>query len=104
MKDLPEKERRALLNQETGKIAWPDLQTYFARGVLVKVAAELDLVTVADQFIVNDKETIEAWYDKQLIMLAADDCATQWSKQQTVFWAIVVAPWVLVQEIVPVNT
>ena len=35
------------LNLETARIAWADLQVYFARGAAVYVAPELDLVAVA---------------------------------------------------------
>ena len=38
---------RAKLNAETGKLAWKELERHFARGVVVKVAGDLDLVEVA---------------------------------------------------------
>ncbi|MFV2057584.1 MAG: DUF2288 family protein [Thiohalomonadales bacterium] len=99
MKNLPEKERRSLLNQETGKIAWPDLQIYFARGVLINIDSDLDLVTVADKFLMDDKISLEAWFGHARIAHTTDEIATRYALTTTLFWAIVVAPWVLVQEI-----
>lgn len=41
---------RAKLNLETGRMDWRALARHFARGVVVKVAAGLDLVEVASAF------------------------------------------------------
>ena len=38
------------VNLETSKIAWQELQRFFASGAAVFVASELDLVEVAHQF------------------------------------------------------
>ncbi|WP_455208592.1 DUF2288 domain-containing protein [Kaarinaea lacus] len=85
------------LNLETGKISWPELQRYFARGVVIIVAKELDLVEVAQLFSLDRKDQIKDWLSRELIRNATDDDAKQWHNSQQVFWAVAVAPWVLIQ-------
>ncbi|MCG6968721.1 MAG: DUF2288 domain-containing protein [Gammaproteobacteria bacterium] len=86
------------LNRETGQIAWPELQRHFARGVVIVVGPELDLIEVAIKFVKDDKSAIEAWLNSGQISRARDENAHSWAQATTVFWAVVVAPWVLVQE------
>lgn len=85
------------LNLETGKIAWPELQRYFARGVILIVANELDLVEVAQLMTQDSKDKINDWLQRGLIKPATDDDAIEWNQSQQDFWAVVTAPWVLVQ-------
>ena len=40
-------ELKAKLNLETSRICWHELQTYFARGQVVRVSPDLDLLDVA---------------------------------------------------------
>jgi len=54
-------ELRAQLNAETGKLAWKELERHFARGVVIRVAADLDLVEVATAFVRDDKPAVERW-------------------------------------------
>ena len=89
---------REKLNLETGKITWPELQRHFARGVVLKLEPDLDLVDVAVKFVKDDKTAIEAWLNDGSLAHASDEDAKTWAQTTTVFWAVVVAPWVLVQE------
>lgn len=91
---------RQQLNLETGKITWPELQRHFARGVVIKISANLDLVTVAVKFVKDDKLAIETWLQEGSVARCSDQDAQIWSKSNATFWAIVTAPWVLVQECV----
>lgn len=87
------------LNLETGRLHWPELQRYFARGVVVVVNPELDLVETAACFVEDDKAKIETWINQGQITRAHDEHARRWAERESDFWAIVVTPWVLVQEI-----
>lgn len=87
------------LNLETGQISWPELQRYFARGVVIIVANELDLVEVAKQFSLDNKDAVQTWIKDGLVKNASDDDAKQWNDAQQEFWAVVTAPLVLVQPI-----
>ncbi len=49
---------RAKVNLETAQIAWKELQRYFASGVALAVAADLDLVEVAYQMSVDNAAQI----------------------------------------------
>ena len=87
------------LNHETGKLEWKELERHFARGAVIKVDTQLDLVVVATQFTQDNKEQVQAWLDADLISRASSADASSWNEQQSLFWAIVTMPWVLVQEI-----
>ena len=93
-----QQESEALLNAETAKIAWPELERHFARGVVVRVAKNLDLVKAATAMVDDDKEQVERWMKAGLIARATDKDAKRWGKEQPTLWAVVVAPWVVVQE------
>jgi len=87
------------LNQETARINWQELQRYFAKGLLVVVSKELDLVKVAEDISRDQETTIKSYLESERIHRATDDQALQWNENKQDFWAVVIAPWVLVQEI-----
>ena len=97
--ELNDEDLRRKLNLETGRLGWPELQRHFARGVVITLAAEMDLVEVAARFTQDDNSRVEQWLDQGNIWRATDADALRWSSSDPVFWAIVVAPWVLVQEV-----
>ena len=90
---------RDLLNAQTGKLEWPELQRHFARGLVLKVADDLDLVEVAALVVKDDRDTIETWAAGGQVAKVTDEDAKAWEADRPLFWAVVVAPWVLVQEI-----
>ncbi len=92
-------ELRQKLNLETGQLRWSELQRYFARGVVVIVGPELDLIEVAARFAEDDKPAIQKWLEQAQITRAHDEHAKRWAAHEPDFWAVVVTPWVLVQEI-----
>ncbi|VAX14492.1 hypothetical protein MNBD_GAMMA24-870 [hydrothermal vent metagenome] len=86
------------LNLESGEIDWSELQRHFARGVVIAVSPALDLVEAALKFVEDDRDTIENWLAMGQIKRADEEHAHRWNQNNALFWAIVVAPWVLVQE------
>lgn len=92
---------RHKLNSETGKLVWKELERHFARGVVIKVARGLDLVDVALRMSRDDKASIEKWLAGGQIARATTEDAQDWNTRQPTFWAVVAAPWVLVQEVGP---
>ena len=88
-----------LLNAQTGHIAWKELARYFARGLVVTLEKDQDLLKVAETLIDDDADAVKALYEKGLLRRARDEDAIRWQDNDTEFWALVVAPWVLVQEI-----
>ena len=89
---------RAKLNLETAQLGWKELERHFARGDVVKVATGVDLIDAALHIAENDDTTVEAWLADGRIARAAMPDAEDWHVRQPMFWAVVVAPWVLVQE------
>ena len=89
----------AQLNAETGKIEWAELERHFARGAVVKVNATLDLVEVATCMARDDAEAIRGWMADGMVARATEADARTWGERRPLFWAVVAAPWVLVQEI-----
>lgn len=92
---------RAKLNLETAQLAWPELERHFARGDVIKVAPGMDLVDTALHIAENNTATVQAWLAEGRIGRAELADAEDWHARQPMFWAVVVAPWVLVQEVLP---
>lgn len=90
--------KRARLNSETAKIPWLELQRFFAAGKVMRVAAELDLVEVAYAMEQDDVEQVKEWTLASQLEPVSDNQARQWIDGQASLWAVVVKPWVLVQE------
>ena len=88
-----------LLNAHTARIAWPDLVRHFARGVLVCASPGADLLQLATTLVRDDAAEFQAQVDAGRIWRAQDDDARRWNESQPEFWAVVVAPWVVIQEI-----
>lgn len=91
-------ELRARLDAETGRIGWPELERHFARGVLITVAGDLDLIEAALCMVRDDRERLEAWMKTGRVGRATAEQARAWAERGAVFRAVVTAPWVLVQE------
>jgi hypothetical protein len=96
---------RAKVNLETSRIAWKELQRFFASGMAVFVAAELDLVEVAFQFSRDNKAQVERWLLTGKVGKVTDAQAATWVETDAEMWAVVVSPWVLVQVVtlIPVS-
>lgn len=93
----PQEVFRAKVNLETSRIAWKELQRFFASGVAVAVDAELDLVEVAFQFSRDNKAQVERWLLTGKVGKVLDSQAAAWIAADAEMWAVVVSPWVLVQ-------
>lgn len=91
---------RAKVNMETSRIDWRELQKFFASGLAVEVSATLDLVEVALQMSGDNKAQFEQWLSGGMVGKVTDEQAAAWLASNTEVWAVVVSPWVLVQEIV----
>jgi len=93
-------ELRARLNSETGRLTWPELERHFARGAVIRVTTDLDLIDVAAAVADDDKAAVEAWMDAGQIAHPEIDEVKGWVERQPEFWAVVIKPWVMVQEII----
>jgi hypothetical protein len=89
---------REKVNLETSKISWKELQRFFASGSAVFVASSLDLVDVAYQFSIDNKNLVSQWMQNNQVALISDQQAINWAESDAKVWAVVVKPWILVQE------
>jgi len=86
------------LNAQTARIAWTELERHFARGAVIWVAPDLDLVDVAVLVVRDEKSSIEQYMTTGKLVQLTDEQASDWSGREADLWAVVAAPWVLVQE------
>jgi len=56
------------------------------------------LVEVAYQFSIDNKDQVADWLQNSQIGLVSDDQALSWFELDAAVWAVVVKPWILVQE------
>ena len=96
--ELNSEELRQKINLETGSIEWSELVKHFAKGMVVVIGTDLDLIKVAECFAADDQAQVAQWIEEEKISRAQDDDARRWNEHNTEFWSVVVAPWVLVQE------
>lgn len=87
------------LNQQTGKIAWAELQRFFASGAAIYIEPEQDLIQVAVAFENDDATLIAELMNAGKVCKVSDQQANQWLAADVSVWALVVAPWVLVQSV-----
>ncbi len=85
------------INLETSKIAWKELQRFFAAGKAISVDPSLDLIEVALQISQDNKTEVAQWMDNGYVNGVTDEQAKEWLETDASVWAVVVKPWVLVQ-------
>lgn len=94
----PRDMEKAKLNQETSLISWLELQRFFAAGLAINVEKELDLVEVAYQFSTDNKQIVQDWLQAKRVAPVSDRQAEDWFGNNAEVWAVVVKPWILVQD------
>ncbi|NQD93196.1 DUF2288 domain-containing protein [Pseudomonas sp. CrR25] len=94
----------AKLLGETAPITWQELQPFFARGALLWVEGTQDLVAVGQAVAENDQGKVAAWLADGVLHKVDDSRAADLLARDPQLWAVVVAPWVLVQERLEVAT
>ena len=90
--------KRARINSETAKIPWLELQRFFAAGKVMQVVTDLDLVEVAYALEQDDVEQVRQWTEARQLAPVSDEKAREWVAADALLWAVVIKPWVLVQE------
>ena len=89
---------RIRLNQETARIAWIELQRFFAQGKVIRVQDGLDLIEIARLVARDDAPSIARELSRGTVAQVTDEQARRWFETQASLWAVVVKPWILVQE------
>jgi len=86
------------LNKETARLSWKELEPHFARGSVIRVKKGMDLIKVAAVIAKDDKNSLKLWMDAGDVGNASTDEAKHWAACESDFWAVVIAPFVIVQE------
>ncbi|MFS6937725.1 DUF2288 domain-containing protein [Neisseria animaloris] len=85
------------LNLETARINWQELQPHFARGAAVYVSPDLDLIDIARRMAEDDSTTLGALMQQGKFGVVSEAQARRFLAENQDMWAVVVAPWVLIQ-------
>ena len=95
-------DRETLLRNEyhsqTARIHWHDLQTWYARGSVIRVDSAMNLVEVAVQLGLDNTAQFAQWINDGKIAPVDDEQALAWHELNQEMWAVVAPPWVLVQQ------
>ncbi|MFI9654074.1 DUF2288 domain-containing protein [Guyparkeria sp. GHLCS8-2] len=83
---------------QTARIEWAELERFFAKGQILKIAPTLDLVDVAMAIIRDRAETVGTWQEAGEIDALDTGTARRWAAGEATLWAVVTPPWILVQE------
>jgi hypothetical protein len=89
---------RLKVNRETARLPWTELLKHFAAGNVVWIANSLDLVDVAVRISHDDKANIGQWMNAGLLAKVSDEQAASWLETNAELWAVVVSPFILVQQ------
>ncbi|WP_018949141.1 DUF2288 family protein [Thioalkalivibrio sp. ALMg11] len=103
MHDAPAEQPEVPLEEQAGPLPWKDLMPHFARGVVIRVAPELDLIEVARAIRDDATHQVSEWLANDQVARASDDDARRWAANDPIFTALVAAPWVLAQERTPAH-
>ncbi|HKM27213.1 MAG TPA: DUF2288 domain-containing protein [Thiopseudomonas sp.] len=88
----------AQLLGETAQITWAEVMPQFAKGNVLWVASQHDLVAVAEYIINDDKKQVSALMQQKALHVLTDATAMDYAARDPELWAVVVAPWVIIQE------
>jgi len=92
-------ELKKRLNGETAKIAWHELQKHYASGNVLVVAQGFDLIEIAIAMHHDDTAKIKQWLGKCALLEVSNNQAQDWYDNNSTVWALVIPPFVLVQEV-----
>ncbi|NQX90227.1 MAG: DUF2288 domain-containing protein [Halioglobus sp.] len=96
--DAREQRLRCEYQGQTARIPWHDLQIHYARGSVISVASRVDLIDVAVQLGMDNTAALQQWMDASVVVPVSESQAQGWYEADAILWAVVAAPWVLVQE------
>ena len=88
----------AKINLETAQIPWKELERFFAGGRVISVEDHVDMIRVAQFMASDDVKAISGMLENREIGKVTDEQAQVWSDSDALLWAVVVSPWILVQQ------
>ena len=97
--DIPQQDLHSDLLLQTSKIAWSELQRFFAAGKVFMLVDEMDLVHTATKMVEDDLGFVIALQEQKKIQAITDEQAKKLYQEEAEVWCVVVRPFVLVQEV-----
>jgi hypothetical protein len=88
---------REKLNLETAEIPWKELQICFAQGKLLIIDTAADIIDIASLISENDSEKLKHLIHNDNIAFATPEWIKTYCHEDTLLWAVVVAPYVVAQ-------
>jgi hypothetical protein len=88
----------AKLLGETASITWKELEPFFAKGALLWVDPGLDLIVAAEAVATDEGEKVAAWLAADQLAKLSETRALDLFERDPELWAVVVSPWILIQE------
>lgn len=88
----------AKLLGETASITWKELEPFFAKGALLWVDAGLDLIEAAEGMAEDNRDKVAAWLAAGSLGEVSATRALDLVERDPSLWAVVVSPWILIQE------
>lgn len=85
------------LEKYTGEVSWEYLKKHFEAGALLYVDPALSITEVGEALVSDDAARVKEWRGKGDIVTPSAPHAEYWEKSGTVFRALVVSPFVLIQ-------
>jgi hypothetical protein len=101
---MNEKRSREELALQIAEAEWQWLKPHLARGVLITVAAAVDLAAAGERIAADDAQQVEEWISAGMIgKVTAEEIAVWDGEPAKKFLMLVVSPYVLIQEIGTMN-
>ncbi len=99
IQEMNEKKTREQLQQECAPLFYKEVERFFAKGMLVLVSKNVDIINVALIIQDDNVQALQKLIDEGQVVRVNDNHAIQWSQQQSQLLAVTAVPWLLVQEI-----
>ena len=94
-----EKNEHSGLSDESGPIFWSELARDFAAGRVVYVDRSLGLDVVGETLMEDRADLLRQWMEEKKVFPMSDEIALKWFEADAFVMALVIKPWVLVQEL-----
>lgn len=90
---------REKLEKEVGPADWKTIGPHYARGAVIIVSPELDLVEVAIKVAQDNVDLVKDWIKDEKLLRPTPDDAKKWEETGAELSSVVVSPFVLVQQL-----
>ena len=88
----------AKLLGDPAEISWKELEPFFAKRALLWVEAGLDLIEAAEGMAEDKRDKVAAWLASGSLGEVSATRALDLLERDPSLWAVVVSPWILIQE------